>query len=262
MTDPTLLFSSRVANYIKYRPRYPQAVIATLREECQLTSASLIADIGSGTGLLAELFLPNGNQLFAVEPNCEMREAGERILRNYPCFHSVSGRAEDTTLADRSVDFIVAGQAFHWFDRQKTRREFLRILKPTGWVMLLWNKRETQATPFLSAYEQLIERYAIDYANVHKQVDEAAVADFFGTCGFKSKTFSHWQDLDYAGVQGRLLSSSYTPEAGHPNYEPMLGELARIFRAYEANGSVRFKYTTKMYYGQLGGKCNKGNDND
>jgi SAM-dependent methyltransferase len=252
MTDPTLRFSSRVENYIKYRPHYPQALIATLRAECQLTSASPVADIGSGTGLLTELFLQNGNQVFGVEPNREMRAAGERLLRNYPGFQSVAGRAEATTLADQSVDFVVAGQAFHWFDRQKARREFLRILKPTGWVMLVWNERETRATPFLMAYEQLLERYALDYARVnHKQVDQAAVADFYGVPGFKVKTFDHWQVFDYAGVQGRLLSSSYAPEAGHPNYEPMLAELAKIFQAHQVNGRVGFGYTTRMYYGQL-----------
>ncbi|HED03359.1 MAG TPA: class I SAM-dependent methyltransferase [Candidatus Fraserbacteria bacterium] len=252
MTDPTLRFSSRVENYIKYRPHYPPAVIATLREECQLASAALIADIGSGTGLLTELFLQSGNQVFAVEPNREMRAAGERLLRNYPGFHSVAGRAEATTLADQSVGFVVAGQAFHWFDRQKARSEFCRILRPAGWVMLVWNEREDRATPFLMAYEQLLQRYATDYVQVnHKQVDEATLADFYGVQGFKSETFSQRQDFDYAGVRGRLLSSSYTPEVGYPDYEPMLAELSKVFQAHEINGRVRFEYTTRMYYGQL-----------
>ncbi|MBI5593210.1 MAG: class I SAM-dependent methyltransferase [Deltaproteobacteria bacterium] len=252
MTDPTLRFSNRVENYIKFRPHYPLAIITTLREECQLTSSALIADIGSGTGLLTELFLQNGNQVFAVEPNREMRVAGERIWQNHPGFRSVSGRAEATTLSDHSVDFIVAGQAFHWFDRQKARSEFFRILKPTGWVMLVWNEREIRATPFMTAYEQLLQRYATDYVQMnHKQVDEAALSGFYGEPGFKPKTFINRQDFDYAGVQGRLLSSSYSPESGHPDYKPMLVELAKIFRAHAVNGLVGFEYTTKIYYGQL-----------
>ena len=181
-----------------------------------------------------------------------MRAAGERLLRNYPGFHSVAGRAEATTLTDQSVDFVVAGQAFHWFDRQEARSEFCRILKPAGWVMLVWNEREDQATPFLMAYEQLLQRYATDYVQVnHKQVDDAALTDFYGVQGFKAKTFSQRQDFDYAGVQGRLLSSSYTPEVGHPDYEPMLAELSKVFQAHEINGWVRFEYTTRMYYGRL-----------
>ncbi len=148
MTDPTQRFSSRVENYIKYRPRYPQAVITVLRQDCQLPSNSLVADMGSGTGVLTELFLQNGNPVFAVEPNREMRLAGEHLLRKFPAFHSVSARAEATTLAGRSVDFVVAGQSFHWFDRPKARSEFHRILRPTGWVMLVWNERETQSNSF------------------------------------------------------------------------------------------------------------------
>ena len=252
MTDPTRRFSSRVENYIKFRPHYPQAVISTLREECQLTSAALIADIGAGTGLLTELFLKNGNQALAVEPNPEMRVAGERIRRSHPDLLSVAGRAEATTLADNSVDFIVAGQAFHWFDRQKAHREFLRILKPNGWVMLIWNEREIHTTPFMTAYEQLLQRYATDYVQMnHKQIDQAALSGFYGNPGFKTKTFSNRQDFDYAGLQGRLLSSSYAPESEHPDYEPMLAELAKIFGAHAVNGRVGFEYTTMMYYGQL-----------
>src|SRR5689334_15561560 len=134
MVDPTLRFSNRVDNYSKYRPTYPSAVLDLLAAECGLTSNALIADIGSGTGLLAELFLTNGNRVVGVEPNREMRAAGERLLANAPGFTSVDGTAEATTLAAGSVDFVTAGQAFHWFDRALARVEFARILKPEGWV--------------------------------------------------------------------------------------------------------------------------------
>jgi SAM-dependent methyltransferase len=252
MTDPTQRFSSRVENYVKYRPTYPREVVTTLREECQLTSAALIADIGSGTGLLTELFLQNGNRVFAVEPNAEMRKAGEQLLQHDANFQSIAGTAEATTLADQSIDFVVAGQAFHWFDRPRARREFIRILKPAGWLMLVWNERETHITPFLQAYEHLLEQYATDYAQVdHRQIDESVLADFYGKDGFKSRTFRNIQRFDYAGLAGRLLSSSYTPEPGHPNYAPMLAELTQIFQAHEVQGQVEVEYTTKMYYGLL-----------
>ena len=252
MPEPTLRFSSRVANYVKYRPRYPEAVIKTLQEDCQLTSTSLIADIGSGTGLLTELFLQNGNPVFAVEPNREMREAGERLLQRYPNFQSIAGKAEATTLDDQSVDFVMVGHAFHWFDREKTRHEFCRILKPMGWVMLVWNDLDTQTTPFLVAYEQLLQQYSTDYDQVnHRKIDEAVLEEFYGGRGLVSKTFSNQQDFDYEGLQGRLQSSSYTPEADHPNYEPMITELSKIFQAHALNGLVSFEYTTRMYYGQL-----------
>lgn len=253
MTDPTQRFSSRVENYIKYRPSYPQAVVTTLQDECGLTPASLVADIGSGTGLLSELFLQNGNRVFAVEPNPDMRLAAERLLWDDPSFVSIDGRAEAAGLTVKSVDFIVAGQAFHWFDRDKARLEFFRILRPAGWVMLVWNERQTSGTPFLVAYEALLQRYATDYAQVDHRfvVDEAALSHFFGPGAFTQKTFPYRQDFDYASLRGRLLSSSYTPEAGHPNYEPMLAELSQIFQTYQVNDRVAFEYTTKMYYGHL-----------
>ncbi|MBN1891021.1 MAG: class I SAM-dependent methyltransferase [Thermoflexales bacterium] len=259
MTDPTLRFSSRVDNYIQYRPHYPAQIIDTLRQDCQLTPASVVADIGSGTGILTELFLRNGSQVFAVEPNREMREAGERLLKDYPLFHSIPGTAEDTLLSDGSVDFVTVGQAFHWFDREKARAEFRRVLKPDGWVVLVWNDRQTDTTPFLRAYEQLLARYGTDYRQVdHKQIDEQALRDFYGTGtgiimpAIASKTWPNAQAFDYEGLKGRLLSSSYTPQAGQPDFEPMLAALSEVFQRYQRDGRVSFDYTTIMYYGHFG----------
>src|SRR5262245_64642768 len=157
MTYVTQRFSSLVENYIKYRPGYPNEVIETLRSECGLTSGSIIADVGSGTGILTEMFLRIGNTVYGIEPNREMREAAERLLKDYPRFRSVASRAEETTLDDASVDFITAGQAFHWFDREKTREEFARILRPRGWVALIWNERVTTAERFFIAFAQMLK---------------------------------------------------------------------------------------------------------
>ncbi len=252
MTDVTQRFSGRVENYIKYRPGYPNEVIETLRNECGLVTDSIIADVGSGTGILAEMFLRNGNVVYCVEPNREMREAAERLLKDYPHFQSVAATAEETTLTRHSVDFITAGQAFHWFDREKTRAEFARILKPQGWVTLLWNERLTGTTEFLVAYEQLLKDYSTDYEQVdHRRIDAGMIREFFGSGYFRLKQFKNIQVFDYEGVKGRLLSSSYAPEEGHPNYEPMLAELQRIVQVYQGDGKVIFEYVTQMYYGQL-----------
>jgi ubiquinone/menaquinone biosynthesis C-methylase UbiE len=137
MTDSTRRFSNRVKNYVRYRPSYPQGVISALQAETALTKSSVIADIGSGTGLSAELFLQNGNPVFGVEPNLAMRQAAEQHLKNYPHFYSVDGTAEATTLPNKSVDYAVAAQAFHWFNPQLARQEFSRILQPGGWVVLI-----------------------------------------------------------------------------------------------------------------------------
>lgn len=250
--SPTERFSGRVENYVKYRPRYPRTVIDLLKAECGLTSSSVIADVGSGTGILSEMFLKEGNSVLAVEPNREMREAGERLLKAYANFKSVEGTAEATTLDDESVDFVTAGQSFHWFERERARAEFLRILKPEGWTVLVWNERRTDTTPFLVAYEKLLLDYGTDYQTVnHTNIDESIIEDFFRPASFQVKIFENRQGFDFESLRGRLLSSSYTPEAGHPNHAPMLRELERIFRENEARGEVAFDYETKLYYGQL-----------
>lgn len=253
MTDPTQRFSSRVANYVKYRPSYPAAVIGLLATECGLTPDSIVADVGSGTGLLAELFLQAGNRVMGIEPNRDMREAGEQLLRGYDRFVSIAAAAEAITLPDHSVDFITAGQSFHWFDRERASVEFARILKPQGWLILIWNERRVDSTPFLRAYEQLLHTYSPDYAQVdHKQVGLDIIQAAFPTEVFRTRSFENQQRFDFEGVKGRLLSSSYAPEAGHPNHAPMLAELAAIYEAHQQSGEIVFEYDTRVYYGQLG----------
>jgi ubiquinone/menaquinone biosynthesis C-methylase UbiE len=247
MISPIQRFSSRVENYLKYRPSYPSAIIDLLATEAQLTPASIIADVGSGTGFLAKLLLENGNRVLGIEPNQEMRRAGERLLKDYPNFTSVTATAEATTLDDGSVDFVTAGQAFHWFKPEQAREEFARILKPPGWIVLVWNDRQTNTTPFLEAYERLLQTYATDYEAInHKHFNPMVMS-----IEMKVKQFENSQVFDFEGLKGRLLSSSYAPEVGQPNHETMLDELSRIFQAYQVNGKITFEYTTEVYYGQL-----------
>ena len=212
---------------------------------------SVIADMGSGTGFLAELFLANGNRVFGIEPNGPMREAGERLLAANPNFTSIDGTAEATTLAEQSIDFVTAGQAFHWFEREACRREFHRILRPGGWVVLIWNDRKTEATAFLRDYEQMLHRFATDYAKVdHKQIDTAAVREFFGSEPIR-KTLPNSQEFDLASLKGRLLSSSYVPDADQPGYEQMIAATEALFNEHQKQGRVSFEYDTVIYCGRL-----------
>ena len=252
MTDPTQRFSSRVTNYVKYRPSYPAAIIDLLATECGLRPDSIVADVGSGTGLLAELFLKAGNRVLGVEPNREMREAGEQLLKGYAHFTSVAATAEATALPDHSLDFITAGQAFHWFDRERVNVEFPRILKRQSWIVLVWNERRVDSTPFLRAYEELLQMYSPEYPLVdHRLVEDDVIDSAFPSIHFDLKSFENRQVFDFEGLRGRLLSSSYAPEAGHPNHAPMLGALAAIFDQYQVDGRVSFDYETRVYYGQL-----------
>jgi SAM-dependent methyltransferase len=251
-SDSNIRFSDRVADYVRTRPGYPTAVLDILCTESGLNPATIVADIGSGTGLSAELFLRNGNTVFGVEPNREMREAAESLLASYSNFHSVAGSAENTTLPDASADLVVAGQAFHWFDVSRARTEFRRILRPDGFVVLMWNTRRLDTTPFLRAYEELLLKFGTDYREVvHTNVDHAALSAFFGPGGFRSFKLDNVQIFDRDGTRGRLRSSSYTPAPGQSNYEPMMKELDRIFDEFNDGGKVRFEYDTEIYVGQL-----------
>ena len=253
-TDSVRRFSDRVENYVRYRPGYPPAVLRVVEEECGLTAASVVADVGSGTGILSGLFLRNGNLVYGVEPNEEMRAAGERLLAEYPNFRSVAGAAEATTLADASVDFVPAGQAFHWFDREGARREFRRVLRAGGWVVVVWNERRTDTTPFLRDYERLLLTHGTDYAEVsHKYVDENLIFPFFGEGRARLATFDNEQVFDFEGLRGRALSASYVPAPGHPGHERMMAELAALFAEHNEGGRVVFEYDTKVYYGRLEG---------
>src|SRR6266542_86616 len=218
MTNPIERFSNRVEDYVKYRPGYPIEILDPLRSECGLTVASVNADIGSGTGELSEIFLQNGNHVLAVEPNSAMRLAAERLLVNLKRFRSVNGSAESTTLQDNSVDFVTAGQAFHWFDQIKTRLEFERILKPGGWVVIIWNERRLDSTPFLRAYEELLLKYGTDYQQVRHENVIKEIAAFFQPETFALETFENVQRFDFESLKGRVFSASYTPEPGSANF--------------------------------------------
>jgi len=258
-TDPKQRFSNRVEDYARYRPGYPREILSVLREECGLRPGSIVADIGSGTGLLAQLFLENGNVVYGVEPNAAMREAGERCLKGYPRFRSVAGSAEATTLAAESVDFVVAGQAFHWFDAQAARAEFTRVLRPQGWVAVIWNERKKDATPFLRGYETLLQAYGTDYEQVVETYpDQRRMDEFFGAGAFRHRSFPNEHRLDCEGLRGRAMSASYSPSAGHPNYAPMVAALQQLFDAHQQGGQVRFEYQTHVYYGHVKLESGKG----
>jgi SAM-dependent methyltransferase len=216
-----------------------------------LTAESVIADIGSGTGLLTDLFLQYGNSVFGVEPNPEMRAAGEKVLARYPKFTSVNASAEMTTLPDQSIDLVIAGQAFHWFDREKTRPEFVRILKPDGWVVLIWNGYRVETSPLMAAYQDLVVRYGTDYSEVQREVVGCDVESFYTPGSCKCARFEFQQTFDFEGLKGRLLSASYSPEPDHPEYDQMLVDVRKVFDANQQNGSVVFAYETEVYYGQL-----------
>jgi SAM-dependent methyltransferase len=197
------------------------------------------------------LLLQNGNSVFAVEPNPEMREMGLHQLDAYDRLVSVAGTAEETTLRSASVDFVTSAQAAHWFDLPRARAEFVRILRPEGWCVLIWNERRTASTPFLREYENVLLTYGTDYKDVRHERTTAMIHEFFAPIAYQERAFNLCQRFDYEGLAGRLLSSSYAPLDNHPSHAPMMRELQRIFRGHAKDGKIEFEYDTRVYYAQL-----------
>ena len=256
--DSTTRFSDRVEQYVKYRPGYPSGVLAFLRELGVLWEGATIADIGSGTGISSTLLLSEGHEVFAVEPNGPMRQAAERMLKGDPHFHSVNGKAEATTLADASVDLIIAGQAFHWFDPSAARREFARILRPGGGVALFWNCRILSGTPFADQYEALSCEFGTDYCRVrHEELTAEQIAAFLSPGKVQIGQFPNAQRLDYAALEGRLLSSSYIPGPTKPRYPEMIVALRKLFDHCQIDGHVVMEYTTEVHAARFTGENNE-----
>ena len=252
VSDPTQRFSDRADTYVRYRPSYPPALIAQLAERAQLTAQKTVADIGAGTGIFTALLLPVAGRVIAIEPNAAMRSAAEMQFRGNPSFTSLAAPAEATTLPAASIDLITVAQAFHWFDQRACRREFSRILRPNGFVGLVWNERQTDSTPFMADYERLLKTQARDYDQVkHSRVDEVAIRAFFQPNTFEKIEAPNDQAFDLAGVMGRTLSSSYVPNVGQSGHDEFVAELHRTFHRHARDGRVTFGHVTRLYLGHL-----------
>jgi len=248
----TARFSDRVDDYVRYRPDYPSALIEWLQREQGVDAGWRVADVGAGTGISSKMFLDAGYRVTAVEPNAPMRAAAERWLQAYENFDAVDGKADATGLPDASVDLVTVAQAFHWFDQETTRREFARILRPRGLAAIWWNSRRLIGTRFLEGYEALLQQFGTDYASVaERYTDDERMRAWFGA-GFRgSARFEHAQRLDFEALRGRLMSSSYAPQAGHPQHEPMLRALRELFDNCAEQGTVSFDYDTRIFAGHM-----------
>jgi ubiquinone/menaquinone biosynthesis C-methylase UbiE len=250
-TDNTKRFSNRVEDYVRYRPGYPAAIITYLQQQFGMNKAQQVADIGAGTGISSALFLSAGYKVTAVEPNNKMREKAIELLNTFPQFNAVDGTAEHTTLVNNTIDIIIAGQAFHWFDMAAAKAEFKRILKDDGYVVLIWNERLI-ASAFEKEYDQLIIKHGKDYVEVgHRNIDDKNIGAFFSPQPFHYKTFANRQLFDMEGLQGRLLSSSYMPVKGDAGYDAMIEDLRKLFERYKEEGFITINYLTKVYAGKI-----------
>jgi ubiquinone/menaquinone biosynthesis C-methylase UbiE len=253
ISNPTERFSGRVESYRRSRPRYPAEVVETLRRECGLHGGAEVADVAAGTGLLTEVLLAAGFAVTAVEPNEEMRAACRTLEAQYPRLRCVAGTAEATGLPDASADLITVAQAMHWFDLEKAKAEFARVLRPGGWCAVLYNNRRLTGDAFHDGYEALLREFGVDYMAVKGQhMGRRRLAAFFEPEPMQCATFENAQSFDYQGLEGRILSSSYMPQPGQPRFAEMQEAARLLFAETQRGGAVTMVHDCVVCWGQVG----------
>ena len=234
-------FADRAEVYHRYRSKFPPELLEFLRDRCGLDAHSVIADIGAGTGILAELFLANGNRTFAVEPNAEMLALCRGLCDIYPQLTCVQASAESTTLPDASVDIVAVGRALHWFDLPAAKREFQRVLIPGGWLAVMGNIWERETGAFATEYDAVVLKHARDLSQVKDRytiLQPNGLQDFLAPAQMESVTLSKTRQLTLEELIGRTASISYAPIPGQPGYDAMCEELTALFDRHQQNSTV------------------------
>ncbi len=248
--DNLNLFSDKADNYVKARPSYAPALLDML-EEYGLKKGSEVADIGSGTGIFTCQLLDKGAKVFAVELNDKMRRKAEASLEKFENFISINASAEATTLADNSVDFVTCAQSFHWFDKEKFKIECSRILKPNGYVALIWNMRDNNAQSVKRLFE-VSKKYCPEFIgfNGGKRNDVEQIKRFFNG---KFEYFEFYNPLDYTKEKyvERCLSSSYSLNENDKNYSLYVKEIEKTFDEFSKDGIYKMPNVSALYIGKL-----------
>lgn len=245
-------FSGRVEAYRAYRPGFPRAILPFLREHGALPARAVVADIGAGTGMFAEIFLEAGHRVFAIEPNIEMLEACCELAAHQPALQVLQGSAEATTLPDASIDLIAVGRAMHWFDWPRAHREFTRILRPRGWVLVATNGHRDSNAPVSEEMSAIFRKWRTDSAEADTRHDfNERLQEFLDAATWHRATRYHSMTMDFPTLLGYAESLSAIPRLGERGYEGMVAELRMIFERYAENGILHTPTACQLFLGRL-----------
>lgn len=244
------IFSDKVADYVASRPGYPAALFEFLRAEGHLSFGAVVADVGAGTGLLTQGLLAEGCNVIAIEPSTPMRAAADASFAGVPNYRSASGAAESMPVPTASVDLITAAQAFHWFEIEAARTEFLRVLRPLGTVALIWNDR-VHADPVNAALNELFARHGgAKRTALIAHEDRSQVAPFFGATVPVERTWPHEHQLDEAGLASLAFSRSYMPDRGTAPGQVVYQQVDELFDRFATGGRIAVRYATVAMVGR------------
>ncbi len=245
-------FSGRAEANERYRAQFPAALMGRLQALCGLSAEDTVADIGAGTGMLAERFLEHGNAVIAVEPNDEMRARCERLAERYPRLRVIGASAEETTIAEGSVDLIAGGRAFHWLARPRALREFARILRPSGWVVLVGSHWTGDGPAVEREYEEFLLSRCVDYQRVSDAVlTMEELHAMFAAESVRVEALHVEEALTFEALLGRTESLSVTPRRDDPRYGPMHAALEAYFARHERDGVIRRVMSYRLICGRL-----------
>lgn len=246
-------FTPCVEYYDKFRPNYPPEIVKFIAEAAGIGPGDPVADVGAGTGIFTQKLLDAGFEVYAVEPNQAMRAASVLRFQNGESVFSIDGSAENTNLENGQVKLVTCAQSFHWFDPIIAKKEFSRICQSGSRAALIWNKRKTDGSRFSREYEKLLNDFCPEYkkTGAFDVERDMGITNFFSDEGFEHKTFYNDQQLDFEGLKGRLLSSSYCIRPGHPKFDEMINRLRGIFERRNFNGIIKVKYNTHVFIGKM-----------
>jgi len=250
--DATNKFTGKAALYAQHRPSYPEACFTYLIEANALTTESTAADIGAGTGIFTRALLDRGLRVIAVEPNVDMRETAEVALSGYTGYASLSGTAEQTGIADGSIDLVTVAQAFHWFDVKAFKQECRRILKPGGRVALIWNSR-VHASEVVAENAAICREFCPAFNGFSGGMEERPerICEFFKDGVYEHQVFENPLQFDLDGFIGRNLSASYALKEDDAAYYDFIDALKALFAKYSSDGRLAMPNETRVYLGEV-----------
>lgn len=238
--------------YDAHRPSYPAAAMTMLTNLGALSPQSVVADVGSGTGIFSKVLLDNGCRVFGVEPLVELSEVANVRLADHLRFTNILGSAEETSLDDSSVDLVTAASALHWFDADAARNEFRRILREPGWTAALWNFRMTGDSAFDKAFDRLWRReFGPPPAATRREIECVIAPRFFSNSTFERYAFENPLLCNEDGLVGLAASSSHAPGRDDPKWLEVEQHIRRLHRLHQREGLVQVSYETMMYCGRL-----------